>query len=63
MCTFRQTIFDTLQPGTLVVVHGGRGSLGTLLELQGQRKSAEDDEAIAREAARIRTVPVWFHVA
>jgi hypothetical protein len=45
-----------------VVVHGGRGALGPLLELQAQRKGPEDDAAIAAEATRIRTVPVWFHV-
>ncbi len=58
----RDLVHAQLPPGTLFVVHGGRGPLTTLLELQQNRKGPEDDALIAREALRIRTVPFWMHV-
>ena len=65
--TMRTLLFDRLPRGTLLVVHGGRGSLSRLLELQEQRglpdaKTAELDTQIATEAMRIRTVPIWMQV-
>lgn len=58
----RELVHAHLPPGSLFVVHGGRGSLAALLELQQSRKGPEDDTAIAREALRIRSLPFWMHV-
>jgi hypothetical protein len=58
----KEHVHARLPSGTLFVVHGGRGSLSTLLELQQNRKGPEDDAVIAREALRIRSLPIWIHV-
>lgn len=58
----RRLVFEAAAPGTLLAVHGGRGPLARLLELQNARAGPQDDEAIAREAMRLRTLPFWMHV-
>ncbi len=60
--SLKSLVYDKLPSGTLLVAHGGRGPLATLLELQAARKGTEDDPAIAKEALRIRSMPFWMHV-
>src|SRR5690349_17015390 len=48
-----QELKNGLNPGTVLVVHGGRGPLKVLLELQEKRKNRDDDMLIAQEALRI----------
>lgn len=52
-----EAIYNGLRPGTLFVVHGGRGSIDKLRTMQEQQV---DERTMADEALKIRAVPFFM---
>lgn len=50
-------VWEGVEPGTLVIVHGGRGDIARLKELEASGALAEE---VKQEVLRIRSTPCWF---
>jgi hypothetical protein len=51
-------VCDDVVPGTLLIIHGGRGDIARLLEMQ---KQGADAQTMKDEVMRLRSAPCWFH--